>query len=93
MSLSTSWGDGRNARNITIAVNGNTPVRLEVPLSGKSSELYSTGLGWYDSAELGVLVPGFGVGSGSDTIVIGNVGGDGGVTSYGADFVGLRISE
>lgn len=74
-----------------MAVNGASPVRLEVPLSGRSSELFSPGLGWEDSATLGVLVGGWGTGSGSDVVVIGNNGGGAGVTSYAADFVGLRV--
>ena len=74
-----------------MAVNDNAPVRLEVPLSGRSSELFSPGMGWYDSATLGVLVPGFGTGSGNDTIVVSNVGGEEGAQSYGADFVGMKV--
>lgn len=40
VALSTSWTNGTNTRNITVAVNGAAPVRLEVPLSGRSSELF-----------------------------------------------------
>jgi len=34
---------------------------------------------------------GFGVGTGSDTLVVGNVGGASGVVSFGADFVGIGV--
>lgn len=92
VSLATSWEDGRNARNITISVNDNAPVRLEAPLSGRSSELFSPMRGWGDPAVLGVLVGGFGDGvDGQDKVVIGNVGGEKGVQSYGADFVGIEV--
>jgi alpha-galactosidase len=91
VALSTSWTTGTNSRNITVAVNGAAPVRLEVPLSGKSSELFSPMLGWGDPATLWVNVDGFGSGNGTDTIVVSNVNGDAGVQPYGADFVGLRV--
>lgn len=92
VSLSTSWTTGRNARNITIQVNNAPMIRLEVPLSGRSSELFSVDNGWEDSATLGVLVPGFGLGQGGmDTIVVGNADGEAGVQSDGADFVGVTI--
>ena len=94
VAISTSWTDGRNARNITVQINNAAPVRLEVPLSGRSSELYSPMRGWGDPATLGILVDGFGTGksvNGTDEIVVGNVGGENGVQSYGADFVGLRV--
>ena len=91
VALATSWGFGTNTRNITVAVNGAAPVRLEVPLSGRSSELFSPMRGWGDPATLGVLVGGFGSGSGEDEIVVGNANGDVGVQAYGADFVGLRV--
>jgi len=48
--------------------------------------------GWGDTAIFGVSISGFGVGTGSDEIVIGNVGGASGVQSFGADFVGLAVS-
>jgi len=92
VATATSWGYGTNTRNITVAVNGATPVRLEAPLSGRSSELFSLMKGWGDSATLGVLVSGFGNGTGEDTIVVGNANGEAGYQPYGADFVGLRIS-
>ncbi|KAH0293483.1 putative alpha-galactosidase [Aureobasidium namibiae CBS 147.97] len=88
VAISTSWGEGRNARNITISVNNQT-TRLEVPLSGRSSELYSSMKGWGDSAVLGVLVHGWK--EGDNEVVIGNVGGEKGVQSLGADFVGLKV--
>lgn len=92
VALSTSWTTGRNARNITVAVNGASAVRLEVPLSGRSSELFSPMDGWGDPATLGVLVDGWAAGEGVDRVVVGNVGGDAGVQPYAADFVGLRVS-
>lgn len=91
VSLGSSWTNGTNTRNITVAVNGNAPVRLEVPLSGRSSELFSPMKGWGDPATLGVLVDGFGSGGVKDEIVVGNVNGEAGVQPFGADFVGLRV--
>lgn len=88
VAISTSWGEGRNARNITISVNNQT-TRLEVPLSGRSSELYSPMKGWGDSAVLGVLLSGWK--EGDNEVVIGNEGGGKGVQSLGADFVGLKV--
>jgi len=93
VALASSWTDGRNARNITVQVNSAPAVRLEVPLSGRSSELFSPGMGWYDSSTLGVLVPGFGGRSGGDVITVGNdrtrLGN--GITWNGADLVGIRV--
>ena len=91
VALATSWTDGTNSRNITVAVNGAAPVRLDVPLSGHSSELFSPMKGWGDPAMLGILVDGFSSGEGKDTIVISNANGEAGVQPYGADFVGLRV--
>ena len=88
VAISTSWGEGRNTRNITISVNNQT-TRLEVPLSGRSSELYSSMKGWGDSAVLGVLVGGWK--EGDNEVVIGNMGGEKGVQSLGADFVALKV--
>lgn len=93
VSLGTSWTNGTNTLNITIAVNDAEPVRLEVPLSGRSSELFSPMRGWGDAATLGVLVGGFGTGEAGegDNIVGSNVGGEEGVQPQGAHFVGLRV--
>jgi len=91
VAISTSWTDGRNARNITVSVNGYPATRLEVPLSGRSSELFSPMLGWGDSATLGMLVDGFGMEEGGDVITVSNVGGEDGVDPAGADFVGVRV--
>lgn len=67
-------------------------MRLEVPLSGKSSKLFSPIRGWGDAATLGVLVDKFGSGEGGeDRVVVSNAGGDDGVQPDGAHFVGLRI--
>lgn len=64
---------------------------MELPLSGRSSELFSPGLGWEDSGEFGVLVGGWGGDGGEDVVMIGNVGGEHAVQPYGADFVGVRV--
>jgi alpha-galactosidase len=91
IALSTSWGWGSSSRNLTISLNGRSPVRLEVPLSGRHSELFGPGKGWWDSATLGILIDGWK--NGSNDVVIGNdVGGDVSQT-YGADFVGLRLYD
>ena len=67
-------------------------MRLEVPLAGRSSELFSPGKGWEDSAALGFLVPGFNAGPepNDDVLVVSNVGGELGVQPLGADVVGVR---
>lgn len=92
VALDTAWTNGTNSRNITVAVNGAEPVRLEVPLSGRSSELFSPMRGWGDPATLGVLVDGFGSGDGGeDEIVVSNFGGEDGDQPHGAHFVGLRV--
>ncbi|OQE18680.1 hypothetical protein PENSTE_c017G10134 [Penicillium steckii] len=91
IAFSTSWDLGSNSRNITIAVNDEHPVRLEVPLSGKHSELFGPGKGWWDTSTLGVLVGGWK--NGTNVVVVGNESGDDVVQSYGADFVGLRVFD
>ncbi|TVY23780.1 putative alpha-galactosidase D [Lachnellula hyalina] len=88
IALSTSWLYGTNTRNLTIAVN-DVVTRIEVPLSGKSSELFSPGLGWQDTGIFKVLIGGWQ--EGANTVVIGNQGGAAGYQSYGADFVGMGI--
>ncbi|GAB7341081.1 hypothetical protein MBLNU457_7396t3 [Dothideomycetes sp. NU457] len=93
VATSTSWTNGRNARNITVSVNVSPATRLEVPLSGRSSELFGPMLGWGDSAVLGLLVDGFGVGNEENVITVGNVGGELGVDAAGADFVGRTEEE
>lgn len=40
IALSTSWGYGSNSRNLTVSLNSGDPIRLEVPLSGRHSELF-----------------------------------------------------
>ena len=89
IALSTSWTTGTNSRNLTVTVNDAPPVRIEVPLSGRHSELFGPGLGWWDSASFGLLTTGWQ--NGENQVVIGNVGGQNGVQSFGADFVGLRF--
>ncbi|KAK1140988.1 hypothetical protein N8T08_009734 [Aspergillus melleus] len=89
VAFDSAWDWGRNTRNLTVAINGGKPVRVETPLSGKHSELFGPGLGWWDTATMGVLTDGWK--DGDNDIVIGNVGGEQGVESYGADFVGLTV--
>lgn len=92
VSIANSWTNGTNTRNITVAVNEAAPVRLEVPLSGRSSELFSPMKGWGDPATLGVLLSGFGVAEGGeDKILVSNVDGEKGVQPDGAHFVGVRV--
>lgn len=88
IALSTSWGFGTNTRNMTISVNG-VVTRIEVPLSGRSSELFSVGKGWEDTGTFGVLLDGWN--EGKNDVVVGNVYGDMGLVRYGADFVGLGV--
>lgn len=64
-------------------------TRVEVPLSGRSSELFSVGKGWEDTGIFGVLLDGWAVGE--NKVVVGNEGGAEGLVSYGADFVGLGV--
>lgn len=91
VAIANSWANGTNTRNLTISVNGNAPTRLELPLAGQSSELFSVDRGWDDSSSFGALVGGFGRTSGVDEVVIGNMGGAEGVQPMGADFVGMRV--
>ncbi|PYI11963.1 putative alpha-galactosidase D [Aspergillus sclerotiicarbonarius CBS 121057] len=91
IAFDSSWGWGSNSRNLTVTVNDEDPVRIEVPLSGRHSELFGPGLGWWDTATLGLLTTGWK--EGSNEVVIGNVGGDEGFQSYGADFVGVRVLD
>ena len=74
---------------MTVSVNG-VVTRIELPLSGRSSELYSPGLGWEDTGLFGVLIDGWV--TGTNNIVVGNAYGDEGLVSYGADFVGMAVS-
>lgn len=77
---------------MTITVNDVT-TRVEVPLSGKSSELFSPGKGWEDTGNFGVLLGGWNE-DGENMVVVGNVGGvnsDLGSVGFGADFVGLSV--
>ena len=60
-----------------------------MPLSGKSSELFSPGKGWEDTGIFGVVLGGWK--EGLNQVVIGNVEGNTGLVEYGADFVGLDI--
>lgn len=97
IAFSSSWTNGTNSRNVTIAVNGAEQVRLDVPLTGRRSELFNLeeGLGgWGDSAVLGVDVPGWKVdGNETDVVLLGNADGDaeGVVQREGAEVVGLRV--
>jgi alpha-galactosidase len=69
-------------------VNGNVQ-RIEVPLSGRSGELFSPGKGWEDVGIYNVTLDGWE--QGDNTLVVGNKGGYSGVQSYAADFVGLEV--
>ncbi|KAJ5288242.1 hypothetical protein N7478_003928 [Penicillium angulare] len=91
IAFSTSWGLGSNSRNITISLNGGSSVRLEVPLSGRHSELFGPGLGWWDTATLGVLIDGWT--TGDNAVVVGNEAGNDAFQTWGADFVGLRVFD
>jgi alpha-galactosidase len=73
---------------MTIAVNGVT-TRVELPLSGRSSELFGPGYGWEDTGVFGVLLGGWT--DGNNNVVVGNVYGSTGLVNYGADFVGLSV--
>lgn len=66
-------------------------MRIEVPLSGRSSELFSPMLGWGDTSVFNISMDGFGVGTGSDVLILSNIGGDSGVQMFGPDFVGLGV--
>ncbi|KAE9370177.1 carbohydrate-binding module family 35 protein [Stipitochalara longipes BDJ] len=88
IAFQTSWDYGTNTRNLTIAVNGVT-TRVELPLSGRSSELFSPGKGWEDTGVFGVLLDGWN--DGNNEVVVGNVYGNQGLIGYGADFVGLGV--
>jgi len=88
IALATSWTTGTNTRNMTISVN-NVTTRVELPLSGRSSELFSPGKGWEDTGIFGVLLDGWT--KGNNEIVVGNVYGNEGLVSYGADFVGMGV--
>ena len=89
IAIATSWTNGTNTRNLTISVNGHAPQRLELPLAGRSSELYSVGRGWYDTGRFGVLVNG--LENGTNEIVLGNVGGENDVQPLAAWIVGMRV--
>jgi len=88
IAFSTSWGMGTNTRNMTLTVNSVT-TRVELPLSGKSSELFSQGKGWQDTGVFGVLLDGWI--DGENKVVVGNAYGDQGLVTYGADLVGLGV--
>ncbi|KAE9987546.1 hypothetical protein EG327_003791 [Venturia inaequalis] len=88
IAFQSAWEFGTNTRNLTISVNDVT-TRIEVPLSGKSSELFSVGKGWEDTGTFKVEVGGWK--KGSNVVVIGNKGGDAGLQRLGADFVGMDV--
>ncbi|KAL2866939.1 alpha-galactosidase D [Aspergillus lucknowensis] len=91
VAFDSSWGWGSNSRNLTVRVNDEEPVRLEVPLSGRHSELFGPGLGWWDSGRLGVLTGGWRVGG--NEVVFGNEGGEGGFSSSAPDLVGFGVYD
>lgn len=71
-----------------MSVNG-VITRVEVPLSGRSSELFTATLGWDDTGVFEVLLPGWK--TGNNAVVVGNTFGAGGLVDWGADFVGLGV--
>jgi alpha-galactosidase len=73
---------------MTINVNG-VITRVEVPLSGRSSELFSPGLGWQDTGIFTVLLKGFR--EGVNNVTVGNEGGEKGLVGFAPDFVGLDV--
>jgi alpha-galactosidase len=89
IALSTSWGYGSNSRNLTMSLNGGDPVRVEVPLSGRHSELFGPGLGWWDTATLGLLVDGWV--DGDNVVVLGNAESTDVSQTYAPDIVGIRV--
>ncbi|KAL4918720.1 glycoside hydrolase superfamily [Aspergillus aurantiobrunneus] len=91
VAFDSAWGWGSNSRNLTIRVNDAQPVRLEVPLSGRHSELFGPGRGWWDSGRLGVLTTGWK--EGGNEVVLGNEGGEGGFTRFAPDVVGIGVFD
>ncbi|KAJ5198573.1 uncharacterized protein N7498_007690 [Penicillium cinerascens] len=91
IAFSTSWGWGSNSRNLTISLNDREPVRLEVPLSGRHSELFGPGLGWWDTATLGLLVGGWK--NGNNVVVLGNYDSTDVSQTYAPDIVGVRVFD
>ncbi|KAL4874905.1 hypothetical protein BJY04DRAFT_224599, partial [Aspergillus karnatakaensis] len=92
VAFDSAWEWGSNSRNLTIRVNDQEPVRLEVPLSGRHSELLGENLGWWDSGRLGVLTGGWR--QGENVVVVGNEVEDDGFgvfTTWGPDFVGFAL--
>jgi hypothetical protein len=75
-----------NSRNLTVSLNSGDPIRLEVPLSGRHSELFGPGLGWWDAATLGLLVEGWE--DGNNTLVLGNDASVDVSQTYAPDIVG-----
>ncbi|TID24176.1 carbohydrate-binding module family 35 protein [Venturia nashicola] len=88
IAFQSAWAHGTNTRNLTISVNDVT-TRIEVPLSGKSSELFSVGKGWEDTGTFKVEVGGWKVGT--NKVIISNKGGRAGLQKLGADFVGMDV--
>lgn len=74
-----------------MSVNGGTPVKLEVPLSGRNSELFGPGLGWWDTASPGIFIDGWKYGD--NEVVVGNVAGSDTFQTWGAGFVGFRVFD
>jgi alpha-galactosidase len=65
-------------------------VGVELPLSGRSSELFSPGLGWQDAGVFGVLLDEWNEG-GVNELVLGNANGEEGVLSFGTDVVEVEV--
>ncbi|KAL4902715.1 alpha-galactosidase D [Aspergillus multicolor] len=90
VAFDSAWNWGSNSRNLTISVNGDEPVRLEVPLSGRHSELFGPGLGWWDSGRLGVLTGGWS--EGANEVVLGNEVQEGS-SDWAPDVVGVAVYD
>ncbi|KAL4949819.1 alpha-galactosidase D [Aspergillus filifer] len=91
VAFNSAWEWGSNSRNLTIRINDAEPVRLDVPLSGRHSELFGPGLGWWDSGRLGVLTGGWR--EGENEVTLGNEGGEGEFTEWAPDFVGVGVFD
>lgn len=68
---------------LLIIVNGVT-TQVEVPLSGRTSEIFGVADGWEDSGVFPVLAGGWQVGN--NEVVMGK-----GLSGSGADFVGINM--
>ncbi|KAH7397159.1 glycoside hydrolase superfamily [Pyrenochaeta sp. MPI-SDFR-AT-0127] len=77
-AFETAWGNGDNARNMTVAVNGAAAKRWAFPLSGGD---------WEESGRLLIETDGFLQGSGNIVVLGGSVG------TWAPDLVGIEVLE